>query len=114
MLDPTVRSARKALEKHHLFPRGWLEEQGIEDIKLINQIANFSLVDWDLNNDISDQSPEEYVPELRKKFDERSWRQMCELHALPEDWEKMSYEDFLPKRRQLMAGIIKKGFESIT
>ena len=113
MLDPTVRSNRKALEKHHLFPRAWLEEQGIEDIKLINQTANFSLIDWDLNNDISDQSPEEYVPELKKKFDHESWSKMGELHALPENWEKMSYDEFLLKRRELMAKIIKRGFETI-
>lgn len=38
---------------------------------------------------------------------------MMELHALPEAWETMAYEDFLPRRRVLMADIIRRGFETL-
>lgn len=38
---------------------------------------------------------------------------MCEMHALPDGWENMSYDNFLEERRKLMAGIIKKGFENL-
>ncbi len=113
MLDPTVRSNRKALEKHHLFPRAWLEEEGISDLKLINQVANFALIDWGKNGDISDTAPREYVPEIKKQFEAEAWSKMCGFHALPEGWEKMPYDEFLVQRRNLMAQIIKQGFESI-
>jgi len=113
MLDPTVRSNRKALEKHHLFPRAWLEEEGVTDLKLINQVANFSLIDWGTNGDISDTSPREYVPEMKKQFTSEAWSKMCGSHALPEGWETMPYDEFLAQRRKLMAQIIKQGFESI-
>ena len=113
MLDPSVRSVRKALEKHHLFPRAYLESEEIEDLKLINQVANFALIDWSVNSDISDSPPEEYVPAMRKQFDSKTWTNMCDAHALPADWEEMEYETFLGYRRKLMAQIIRKGYEAI-
>jgi hypothetical protein len=38
---------------------------------------------------------------------------MHELHALPEGWEHLRYPDFLTQRRQLMASIIRRGFQSL-
>lgn len=112
LLDPSLKTRKKALERHHLFPRGWLEKQGIADLKLINQQANLALVEWPENIDISDKPPHEYVPEIRKRF-ENHWLAMCEMHALPEGWETMSYEIFLRKRRRLMAAMIRRGYERL-
>jgi hypothetical protein len=42
LLDPVLHPNKKPLEKHHLFPRAWLERQGINEINRINQIANFA------------------------------------------------------------------------
>jgi len=39
------------------------------------------------------------------------WESMCELHALPEGWSSLPYEEFLKRRRTLMAQIIRRGFE---
>ncbi len=38
---------------------------------------------------------------------------MHEMHALPGGWESMPYDEFLQKRRSLMAQIIRRGFESL-
>lgn len=38
---------------------------------------------------------------------------MEEAHALPAAWERMDYADFLEKRRQLMASIIRHGFDTL-
>ena len=38
---------------------------------------------------------------------------MCELHALPEDWFRMEYAEFLTERRKFMADIIRRGFEAL-
>jgi hypothetical protein len=38
---------------------------------------------------------------------------MHDLHALPAGWDAMGYEDFLDVRRRLMAGVIRRGFESL-
>ena len=35
-------------------------------------------------------------------------------HALPKGWELMDYPEFLDKRRQMMASIIRRGFDTLT
>lgn len=113
LLDPSLKTKKKALERHHLFPRAWLEKQGITDRRLINQQANLALLEWPDNLVVRDHPPAAYVPEIRKRFGEAEWRTMCEIHALPEGWEKMSYEVFLQERRKRMAGVIRRGYERL-
>lgn len=113
LLDPAIKTKKKALERHHLFPRAWLEREGIVDLKQINQLANFALLEWPDNIDISDKPPMDYAPVIRERFSAEEWSRMHELHALPERWNEMSYETFLHERRKLMAAITKRGFESL-
>ena len=113
LIDPTLKTKKKALERHHLFPRGWLEKQGETDLKVINQIANFALLEWPENLAISDDPPASYVPQVRGRFSAADWERMLELHALPTQWETMGYADFLDTRRRMMAAIIRRGFDSL-
>ena len=113
LLDPAIKTKKKALERHHLFPRACLESQGIEDLKRINQLANFALLEWPENIDISDTPPAEYVPKIQPRFSVEEWKRMQETHALPENWHLMTYDAFLLERRKLMAAIIRRGFESL-
>lgn len=113
LIDPALKTKKKALERHHLFPRAWQESQGETDLKVINQMANFALLEWPENIAISDDPPDEYVAKLRGRFPEAEWQRMHELHALPAGWESMLYGEFLAARRKLMAGIIRRGFEAL-
>jgi hypothetical protein len=113
LLDPSVKAQRKPLERHHLFPRACLHRQGIEDRRLVNQMANYALLEWPENLDIRDKNPAQYVAAIKPRFAVDAWRRMHELHALPEGWYELSYPDFLEKRRHLMADIIRRGFESL-
>lgn len=113
LLDPSLKTKKAALERHHLFPRGWLESQGIKDMKIINQQANYALVEWPDNIDISDNPPAEYLAKIRRRFAEEDWKRMSYMHALPEGWETMPYMEFLENRRKLMAQVIREGFESL-
>ena len=113
LIDPALKTQKKALERHHLYPRGWLEQQGEMDLKVINQIANFALLEWPENIAISDAPPAAYVPQLRERLAAADWQRMTDLHALPPAWESMAYGDFLDERRRLMAGVIRRGFESL-
>jgi hypothetical protein len=113
LIDPALKTKKKALERHHLFPRAWLEREGVTDLKLINQMANFALLEWPENISISDDAPSKYVPLLRERFAPASWSAMHEMHALPAEWETKSYADFLAARRVLMADIIRRGFETL-
>jgi hypothetical protein len=38
---------------------------------------------------------------------------MSRDHALPEQWETLSYADFLEQRRVLMAKVVRRGFEAL-
>lgn len=113
LLDPALKTKKKALERHHLFPRAWLESQGEQDRTHINQMANYALLEWPDNIDISDSSPTDYVATIRNRFSPEEWRRMHELHALPDAWEQMNYAEFLAARRKLMAGIVRRGFETL-
>jgi len=113
LLDPAIKTKKKALERHHLYPRAWLESEGVEDLKKINQLANFALLEWPENLDISDTPPADYVPKIRKRFPADEWARMHEYHAMPENWHEMPYETFLQERRKLMAGITRRGFETL-
>lgn len=113
LLDPSLKMKKKATERHHLFPRAWLEKQGIEDLKLINQVANFALLEWPDNLEISDSPPFDYVGLMKARFTTIDWDLMYRFHALHEGWEYLSYSEFLEKRRKLMAQVIKAGFEQL-
>jgi hypothetical protein len=113
LIDPALKTKKKSLERHHLFPRGWLEKGGEKDLKMINQMANYALLEWPDNISISDDPPSKYVKDIRPRFNETEWKRMSEMHALPEAWETMSYESFLKARRGLMASVIRRGFETL-
>jgi hypothetical protein len=114
LLDPTLRLKKKYTDKHHLFPKGWLQAQGISDFRVINQIANFTILEWPDNIEISDSSPQDYLPRMRQRYDAETWKKMSDLHALPDGWENMQYDEFLLKRRVLMSKVIRSGFESLS
>ena len=115
LLDPTVRAKKNALERHHLFPGAWLEKHVTRDLREINQMANYALLEWPDNLDISDNPPSDYVPMVRQRFgDHAEWEAMCDAHALPRGWERMDYQDFLAERRRLMANIIRRGYDRLT
>jgi len=110
LLDPTIKSKKKALERHHLFPRRYLQKIGTSVKHLINQTANYALVEWSDNIAISDKAPKDYVPQIEAKFTGEELQKMYTLHALPERWYEMEYTTFLNERRKLMADIIRRGF----
>lgn len=113
LLDPYTQAHRSSLERHHLFPKAFLKTQGITDSRDTNQIANFTMVEWGDNAKISDKPPTEYLPELSQRFSSAEMVQMCYWHALPENWEKLGYSDFLKQRRELMAKVIADGYERL-
>ena len=110
LLDPALKSTRSAIERHHLFPKKYLDKIGITDIKDINRIGNFALLVWPDNTDISAQAPAEYFPQYASRVSD----QMQFWHALPAGWEHMQYNEFLVARRKAIAKVIRLGFERLS
>lgn len=113
LVDPAVKGTKAALERHHLFPRAYLEENGINDLKKINQIANFAPVEWPENIRIGKQAPSVYVPPLDAALSAEKRNQLYFWHALPHLWWEMPYEAFLVERRERMARVIEAAWKRL-
>jgi hypothetical protein len=113
LCDPVIHGKKANLERHHLFPKGYLKALGISDRKMMNQIANQTLLEWPDNIKISSKAPRDYVPALRDRISTDQWERMQQDHALPDNWWEMEYEDFLAQRRQLMSGVVRRAYEAL-
>ena len=87
------------LAKHHIFPREYLEEhltpedQDTKEI-LMNNLANITFINKEVNSEIGDTSPDEYL---------KNYINSAKQHFIPEDsrlWVADQYKDFLEYRIQ--------------
>ena len=123
LFDPALTGGRAKVERHHLFPRKHLEGLGITDLRDVNQIANLAVLEWHDNLSISATDPREYWPAYLEAmrnppagmppFTNAEIGSMIELHALPEGWPELPYEDFLAERRRRMASLVRSAFERL-
>jgi hypothetical protein len=114
LVDPAVKGTKVALERHHLFPRAYLEGQGIRELKKINQIANFASIEWPENISIGKQPPSTYVPPLDAALTAEKRTQLYFWHALPHLWWTLPYEEFLVQRRERIARVIEAAWKLLT
>ena len=113
LLDPSVRAHRTAVERHHLFPRAYLARIGITKTSERNQIANYAFVEWPDNAKIGDQEPAVYFPSMFDRLTAEEQRKARFWHALPDDWYALEYDEFLNKRRLLIAEVIRSAFRQL-
>jgi hypothetical protein len=112
-LDPTTKARKSKVEKHHLFPKNYLKSFGLTGTRITNQIANFAFIEWRDNIKISDAPPSEYVAKFIKDVPQDKLDKMYYWHALPKDWEDLTYHQFLDERRVLMAKVTRDGFKQL-
>ena len=111
-LLPGASGTKNAVDKHHIFPKNYLETIGYTTDRDRNQVANFTYLDYVTNIDISDDAPALYIQRYKDKLGDQ-FKTHCENHALPENFETMEYMEFLSQRRVLMAQLIKKAFSRL-
>lgn len=111
---------------HHIFPKKYLVEHGFERTQY-NQTANYAYLDTPVNISIGKKAPKDYFSaalaqcgsenaETGSIIDEQSLRENLEVNCIPEDIFEMDYtryDEFLEKRRALMAKKIRKYYESL-
>lgn len=114
LLDPATRAKKAALERHHLFPKAYLQRTGIQSRRDINQIANYALLEWPDNIEISDRAPSDYYPDFAARYQGDELREASFWHALEEGWHDLPYDQFLERRRRGIAAVIRRGFESLS
>lgn len=111
---------------HHLFPKGYLEENNITTTKKKNQIANYVWLDKNINIDISDKAPSQYFNEVLKNCttrntlglvkSEKAFYENLKQNCIPIEvlkYNYRNYETFLKKRRKLIAEYIKDYYYSL-
>jgi hypothetical protein len=116
LFDPSLKQKRKSLEKHHLFPRNFLLTEFNLDQRQINQVANFTYLEYPDNVDIGDDPPKLYFEKIRDEQyadDPEALAAMMRNHCLPGNFYEMKYDDFLQARRVLMAKVVRETFESL-
>lgn len=110
LLDATIRAPRSPIERHHLFPKAYLDSIGYTRTAQKNQIANYALVEWGDNGKIDKTPPTEYFPVFASRHDPKELERMCFWHALPDGWTDMKYDQFLLQRREMIARVVRDGF----
>lgn len=111
---------------HHVYPRAHLKLLGVPRGKY-NQIANFVRMQTEINIGVGARAPEVYFKELADQCqggplryggitEVEAMRHNLQLHCIPLemlDGQIPSFDDFLGRRRELMAAKIRSWFESL-
>lgn len=112
---------------HHIFPKSYLQKNGITDKSKYNQIANYTYLDTQTNISIGDKAPNEYFNVVFEqcvskelKFgnfsDIELLKENLSTNCIPENIISMvaaDYKEFLLERRKLMAKKIKGYYYSL-
>ncbi len=116
LFDPALKKRKKDLEKHHIFPKNYLAQKFNLDRRQINQVANFTYLEFEDNIEISDSAPKDYFVDIKNrhyKNREPELKKTLADHCLPENFYEIDFNDFLKERRKLMAKAVRFVFESL-
>ena len=112
---------------HHIFPKDYLQKNGYNNKQQYNQIANFTMLQTEINIAVSNRAPKDYMADVKAQCNgkenkyglinsEDDLYKNLEESAIPKDIINMSvenYEEFLQKRRVLMAHKIREYFNKL-
>ena len=112
LFDPNTMAPR-GIEQHHLFPRAHLGKEEVTASRQVNAIANMAFLDWPENVEIAAVSPQEYWPTMSASMEKERLERQLYWHALPMGWEQLDYATFLERRRNLIAAVVRDGFNTL-
>jgi hypothetical protein len=106
---------------HHIFPKSYLQQNGLNDKSIYNQIANYTYLDTTTNISIADKSPSVYIAEAIEQCNSKKlkygnitdlnlFQENLKANCIPADIVNMefdNFDEFLLKRRKLMASKIR-------
>ena len=107
---------------YHIFPKNYLQKNGIKNKIKYNQVANYIYIDTQINKEISDDAPATYFSSVKEQCktkniilgnisNEELLTMNLAENCIPNDIYEMTvsdYDDFLQKRRILMSEFIHK------
>lgn len=112
---------------HHIFPKKYLQKNGVNNRKDYNQIANYVYTQSEINIKIKNYAPCEYMKLIRQQIagsdlsyggitGEDDLKRNLAENCVPEEFMDMDiwgYPEFLEKRRYLMAQFVRKYYEAL-
>ena len=112
---------------HHIFPKKYLQTNGVNNRKDYNQIANYVYTQSEINIKIKDDAPRVYMDLMKKQIaggdlsyggitTEDDLKRNLAENCVPEEFMDMDiwgFPEFLEKRRFLMAQFVKKYYEAL-
>ena len=122
-LTSTLVRDMKTAQVHHIFPKGYLQKNGVMSRTLYNKLANYVYLHDQVNKRISNSPPAQYMKDILK-FDgaygnemktEAEIKKNLDENAIPDDvmnGTATNYIEFLKKRALLMSKIIKNYYEA--
>ncbi len=126
--DITVRSLiEQRGDVHHIFPKDYLKKNGKDNKQTYNQIANFAMLQTEVNIQVGNKSPNVYMDEVYQQCqtknttyggitEERDLIANMKENCIPMQFRNMTvydYEDFLKQRQKLMAERVKNYYYSL-
>ena len=107
---------------YHIFPKNYLQKNGIKNKIKYNQVANYIYIDTQINKEISDDAPATYFSSVKEQCktkniilgnisNEELLTMNLAENCIPNDIYEMTvsdYDDFLQKHRILMSEFIHK------
>lgn len=112
---------------HHIFPKKYLQKNGINNRGIYNQIANYVYTEQIVNLAIKDKAPSVYMAQVKQQCENKEGvigeikdlnelKYNMEMNCIPESLftlEYSNYNAFLQERRQLMANKIRRFYEKL-
>lgn len=126
--DITVRALiENRGDVHHIFPKNYLQKNGHDNRGEYNQIANFAMLQTEVNIQIKDRAPASYMKDVlaqcngkENKYgginDIEDLKKNEQENCIPSGFKDMTepdYENFLKIRRQLMAKKVRQYFNDL-
>lgn len=123
-----VRDLLDSADIHHIFPRQYLKDNGMNSTTVYNQVANYAYLNKPVNIAVGKKAPKVYLGDVTTAIlqaEESQYttiKSMDELYAnldensIPRDVISMDatdYSRFLDERRKLMAAKIRDYFNSL-
>ena len=111
---------------HHIFPKKYLQKNGVNNRKDYNQIANYVYTQSEINIKIKDTAPRDYMSNMKSQIsgagsyygninNAEDLDANLSENCIPKDIVEMdvsNYNEFLSERRIMMAQYIKEYYQS--
>lgn len=112
---------------HHIFPKDYLQKNGKDNRSIYNQIANFAMLQTEVNIQIGKKAPNEYMKSIIGQCNGQENKygaintlddlyKNMEENCIPRSFVNMTvdnYDEFLKERRKLMAQKLKQYYQSL-